>query len=238
MLSRAAEIAQTTLGAESQASATYIHNIAIIHYRKGEYGLSEELFSKSLRIAEALETPNPVLPLTLNYLGRVNEKLGDAGTAIRFYDRALAISAHWISQDPEDLLSRASQAASLVGRGDVHRGQGRQEKARNDYSAALSILESVELTESPSLLTRAQALIHLGRLDAAEPIMTELHARGWHHPEFLELSSQHGWGPAAGTSAGTGRWIGGPKDRDREIVQRSKPSDGSSSIGWKGGEDA
>ncbi len=47
--------------------------------------------------------------------------------------------------------------------------------------------ENVALTH-----THAKALLHLGRIDEAGPLTASLLARGWRHPDLLELCRRHG----------------------------------------------
>jgi hypothetical protein len=43
--------------------------------------------------------------------------------------------------------------------------------------------------------THAQALLHLGRVEEARPVVEKLLATGWRNPELIVLCRDHGFGP-------------------------------------------
>ncbi len=197
LLSRATDINREVFGAESRSVSTLLHNLAIIHLRQEEYDEAAELVKKSLDIMEAVDPRHPQLAMSLSILGTVSNRRGDPELAAASFQRSLSISEELIRRDSEDQLAILTKARSLTGLGEVHDQQGRHQQAANDYSAALSSVESFNSSVPELLLIRAQALTYLGRAEEARPIVDELHQRGWKNPDFLKLSREYGYGQEA-----------------------------------------
>ena len=57
----------------------------------------------------------------------------------------------------------------------------------------LKIAESSGATVVSDFAMHAEALLHLGEIDRARPIVERVFALGWHDPYFLDLCRTHGF---------------------------------------------
>ncbi|HVS64126.1 MAG TPA: protein kinase [Thermoanaerobaculia bacterium] len=83
---------------------------------------------------------------------------------------------------------RNELAYSHVAIGDLRLQLGHHEQALDDWSRAVELVEPIveRSPETQYLDTYAQALLKLGRLERARPVVEELLGRGWRDPVFLE----------------------------------------------------
>jgi tetratricopeptide (TPR) repeat protein len=90
--------------------------------------------------------------------------------------------------------ARNDWAWTLVLLGRARRDGGDAESAREAWTKAVEVSEPLagESAEQAHLDTRAQALIELGRLDEARPLVRRLLDGGWDDPTFLDLARKHG----------------------------------------------
>ena len=92
---------------------------------------------------------------------------------------------------PEQTVALAS---TLVGIGELYERLGEENKARDSWQAALASIESI--TGSSEIVERlalhATALLHLGRVEEARPMVDKLLSTGWKRQDLLALCRENG----------------------------------------------
>ena len=106
------------------------------------------------------------------------------------FERSLAIREKLHARDPESPLGRADLAATLVGLGNLYRRRGDADKAHEAWQRAVATIEPVTAdTEVVSFLRpHAMALLYLGRVAEARPLVDKLLRKGWRDPAFQSLT--------------------------------------------------
>ena len=132
---------------------------------------------------------HPELAQTLFNLGLSWSDLGDDTQARRYLERALAIYERTVEPDHPLLLKALSFLA------DQHRQHGRAAAARSLDQRVLDITGS-RLAADPENLSllgaRVRALLGLGRIEEARPLVASLRASGWTDSGFEMLCRKQG----------------------------------------------
>jgi tRNA A-37 threonylcarbamoyl transferase component Bud32 len=143
-----------------------------------------------LAVHEKIYGPDhPELAQTLFNLGLSWADLGDDRRARPYLERSLAIYERTLEPEHPLLLKALSAVA------DQHRQNGRAAKARPLDQRVLDITGSRLATDPenlPLLGARVRALLGLGRIDEARPIVASLRASGWTDSGFAMLCRKHG----------------------------------------------
>lgn len=95
---------------------------------------------------------------------------------------------------PQELLVRNVLADALLVRGEAFAARGQPEEASDAWEDALRTAESIQ-SRLPGVRetdTRARALLRLGRLDRATPLIERLAALGYRNREFEALCEEKG----------------------------------------------
>jgi tRNA A-37 threonylcarbamoyl transferase component Bud32 len=148
------------------------------------------LLEKVLALHEKIYGPDhPELAQTLFNLGLSWADLGDDRHARPYLERSLAIYERTLEPDHPLLLKALSAVA------DQHRQNGRAAEARPLDQRVLDVTGS-RLAADPENLSllgaRVRALLGLGRIDEARPIVASLRASGWTDSGFAMLCRKHG----------------------------------------------
>jgi tetratricopeptide (TPR) repeat protein len=148
------------------------------------------LLERVLASNEKIYGPDhPELAQTLFNLGLSWSDLGDDTQARRYLERALAIYERTVEPDHPLLLKALSFLA------DQHRQNGRAAAARSLDQRVLDITGSrlaADPENLPLLAARVRALLGLGRIDEARPLVASLKASGWTDSGFAMLCRKHG----------------------------------------------
>ncbi|HET9211742.1 MAG TPA: serine/threonine-protein kinase [Thermoanaerobaculia bacterium] len=148
------------------------------------------LLEKVLTSHEKVYGPDhPELAQTLFNLGLSWSDLGDDRHARPYLERSLAIYERTLEPDHPLLLKAISAVA------DQHRQHGRAAAARSLDQRVLDITGSglaADPENLPLLGARVRALLGLGRIDEARPLVASLRARGWTDSGFARLCRKHG----------------------------------------------
>ena len=177
-------------------------NLAFMHNKlgwvlesKGELAAAIEEFLRSLDIMQQLVRRDPsnmrwrrLLAVTHCRAARAMEAKGDLADARREYDAAIATIEPMERADREDVWNREWFSRALVGLGRVEERAGRPENARALWSRAVEAtrvnVRNYESAELRHLSTFAQALLHLGRLNEARPIVSHLQRKDFRDEDF------------------------------------------------------
>src|SRR5262249_30811745 len=95
--------------------AMVLHNLAMLHQARGEYGDALDRYEQSLRIAEELGDRAGIAG-SLHQLGILHQRRGEYGDALDRYEQSLRIA--------EELGDRAVIASSLHQLGKLHQARG------------------------------------------------------------------------------------------------------------------
>ncbi|HEX6099924.1 MAG TPA: protein kinase [Thermoanaerobaculia bacterium] len=95
---------------------------------------------------------------------------------------------------PQEMFVQNALAEALLVRGEALAARGEPEEASNAWEEALRTAESIRsrLPGVPETNTRARALLRLGRLDRATPLIERLAALGYRNREFEALCEEKG----------------------------------------------
>ena len=198
LLRRAVAICEKSMGTEHYFTAFSYQNLGSLHRARGDFARAETLFRQVLETRrKALGEDHPAVADTLKLLASVSAKTGRYNEAEALYERALAILEGFLARVPDSRLERWRRASILLGLGDLHRRRGELRQAEAAWEEAAVVMEPLlEGSEAMDfLLTRAEALLRLGRVEEARPAVERLWASGRRSGEFLALCRDHGLVP-------------------------------------------
>jgi serine/threonine-protein kinase len=123
-------------------------------------------------------------------LARAWSRTGRGAEAVTLADQALAVVRPAFESSPGDAETRRVLAETYVARGEVRDATGDAADARQSWERALATVDSLaRATRQTDLLAlQATALLDLGRVSEARPVVRELLARGYREPRFVALA--------------------------------------------------
>ncbi|MEM7354377.1 MAG: tetratricopeptide repeat protein, partial [Acidobacteriota bacterium] len=137
---------------------------------------------------------NQQLLETLTALSELLVQQGRNEEANTLYRQVIDTTRQATEGDPENCRTRTIRAAALMGLGDLFMATGQEQKAAQQWSQALDIMEtqvaSAWVVESRDIHCRT--LLRLGQIAEAKPIVEELLSIGWCCSDFLDRCRQHG----------------------------------------------
>lgn len=134
-------------------------------------------------------------------LGRVLQAKGDVVGTFAALEKSRAILAPLHQADPNHYRWLTLLALRHVRFARVSRQHGELDAAQQALAAADALTAEVTL-ESPLITqdARAQTLLELGRVEAAQPLVEHLLALGWQneltHRDFAQLAAPHALPPS------------------------------------------
>jgi serine/threonine-protein kinase len=183
---RALAINDEILGADHPDSTRSMTQLATLYTFQGRYRQAESLLGQCLTAVEGTQgTDSPALIPLLNQLARVATRQDRHQVALELLDRALEIStASHRGGSPDQLLAHAE---TLLDIGDVRQARAEAEAARHAWSEVLEITAG-PLDEGTCSVSwqrvHTTALLHLGRVLEARPLVAALKAAGYAHPDL------------------------------------------------------
>ena len=188
--------------AKSQFDLSLNHGrVAYILLERGDLEGAIRSYRTSLDINERLveqDSSNVAWQreLAVNHSGlgaafRYQGRLDEARDAM---EKSLSITRRLAARDPTNASMTNDLAWDLAQVGMIYAALGDDDAARRAWEeAAETIAPVAEATGVPYYLdTQVLALLNLGRVEEARPIVERLEAAGWDDPEFLELCRRHG----------------------------------------------
>jgi tetratricopeptide (TPR) repeat protein len=130
------------LGNQADRAAS-LHNIALLHYSKGDGQQALHYHERALRLKEQLEDPADVA-VSLNNIGAVYMAQGELKLALRYYERALALREQ--GGDPK------AHAATLHNMAIVYGQLGDAVRALTFYKQALILCQTVGAQDEIALI--------------------------------------------------------------------------------------
>ncbi len=160
-----------------------------------------ESFRQAATLHEELADQDPAnarwqreLAVSYSGLGSVLRRRGELEAASDNMEKSLGISRRLADRDPTNVSMRNDLAWDLIQLGMVREALAEPAAARAAWEEAVVIITPIaEATDVPYYRdTQVLALLNLGRVEEARPIVEKLLASGWDDAEFLELCRQHG----------------------------------------------
>ena len=177
------------------------------HYeRRGKLAEALSYYRRAQAISERLLRLEPSnvdwqLGLSADHtaIGGIRERQGDLTAALDAYRRALAVSRRLAETDPTHTEYRQWLAGDHQRVGSLLARLGETGPAAEAWERAAELLATwagrLEELDGETLQVDALALLSLGRVDEARPVVAALHGRGWFEdsadPELVELCRRH-----------------------------------------------
>jgi non-specific serine/threonine protein kinase/serine/threonine-protein kinase len=187
---RALAVAETAMGGGDYRVGVILHSFAGLHRAQGAYHRAEADLRRALDILQrSLQPQHSRVLAAVAGLADVVARLERYEEAKALYERALASRRELYARDTDSRLRRADLASSLVGLGRLQESRGEAEAARRSFREAADLMAPVAgASQAVELLhVYAAALLHLGRVEEARPVVEKLLATGWRDPDFLSL---------------------------------------------------
>jgi eukaryotic-like serine/threonine-protein kinase len=158
-------------------------------------GALEQLHAGDARIARWLATnPNdPYMAVEATLAGIAESRallaLGRVHDALASAERASAASEATLKSKSDDIEAHRAAADASVALGTALSRSGDARRAHDAWSHAVTLVDSLARAdpETELLAVQASALLDLGRLDEATPVVAELTRRGYRRPTFVRL---------------------------------------------------
>jgi tetratricopeptide (TPR) repeat protein len=179
--------------------AEVLRALAETGYYAGNLDLALQRAKDSVRVYESLAEEMPMLPDMHGNLGeahftlgRVLKAQGDTAAALKALEKARAILTALHKEDPNHSRFLTLLALDHLAIARISRQRGELSYAQDALAQAAALTDGVT-TESLFIAqdARAQALLELGRVQDARPIVEHLTALGWQkdltHQDFAKL---------------------------------------------------
>ncbi len=189
------EIYRSSVSDENNDVAYNLYQLADLYRDTARLDRAEPLYQRAVKIQQRALGPSHIhLAASISGLARLYAKQGKSEDARELYDRSLVVAKRAVAGRFQNLRAQAQLAVIHLGSGDLHHSLANEKRARQAWRQALAASEVV--TRSTDVVdfldTHCRALLRLGRIEEARPIVDRLLAIGWCAPEFLDLCRQHG----------------------------------------------
>lgn len=120
--------------------------------------------------------------------------LGHVSDAFAAANKVAAAANLAVEKAPNDIERRRAASDAYLTVGDALSRSGDSRGARDAWSQGLTLIDSTATAsrETESLALKATALLDLGRVNDAEPVVSELNRRGYRRPTFVRLVRNRG----------------------------------------------
>ncbi|MGD8867565.1 MAG: protein kinase [Gemmatimonadales bacterium] len=116
---------------------------------------------------------------------------GQPVSAARAADAAVTDLTNIVAEQPDDRLARQALAETLIDLGRIRQRLESDEEARADWVRALETVEAATGTQETRLrAARARALLYLGRVEDARPVIESLARGGYGKVDLIDLARQ------------------------------------------------
>jgi serine/threonine-protein kinase len=175
--------------------------IGYAHLEAGNPDAALPLFREAQAILEKLLEGDPsrvtwLARLAHNHqlIGGLHYAAGELSDAEASMVAAVGLQERVIAASGADPKPRNALSFARVQLGDVYARGGDRERARAEWARAVEIIAPVtaESDEQMYVDTEAQALLRLGRLEEARPLVEDLIARGWNAEDFRQAVRDSG----------------------------------------------
>jgi tetratricopeptide (TPR) repeat protein len=212
LFERALRVQEKTLGIGHPSVGVTLSGLAVLHAEQGRYDTAEPLFERALDILQRVHGPDDQrVAATVNGLAHLYIRQARYEEAKDLYEGRLDIAERWRYESTIGSEQRIALASTLVGLGEVYQKLGDTPNARASWIDAVALIQESDngsdIVESLDL--HATALLNLGRVDEARPMVEKLFATGWKRRGLLELCDLHGLPLEPQEAAQPGAWGGG-----------------------------
>jgi tetratricopeptide (TPR) repeat protein len=192
---RALDIQEETLGPAHPSLGLTLFGLAASYVEQNRYDEAEPLFESAADILqESHGAGHHRVATAHNGLAHLYTEQARYQEAQALYDERLAVAQSEHSDIPISAEQAAALASTLIGIGELQERTGETAKARASWQAAVASIE--ESTGSAEIVERldihAKALLHLGRVEEARPMVEKLLAMGWQKQDLLALCHENG----------------------------------------------
>jgi len=170
---------------------------------------SLQAYRRSLDINRELAARDPTnqdrqaeLGSAYSNVGELRRRLGNEPGALASFREALATLEPLVERNPDQAEWRYILAVAYLEMGTLRDSLGHHRAAEEEWARAVSVMEKVALQRGDLyyLDTYARALLLLGRVEQARPVVETLLAKQWRSPPFIELCQRHGIDTTAGAA--------------------------------------
>ncbi len=128
------------------------------------------------------------------YEALARNRLGREAEATTKARDSLALFAPLVEEDAGGWEARRYSSLALALLGEIEAARGRRADAEALWQSALEVIEPLAPGSTNLLVleARARALLHLGRLDEAAPLLTSLGERGYADADFVAFCRRNG----------------------------------------------
>jgi eukaryotic-like serine/threonine-protein kinase len=191
---RALEIDKKHRGPESTLVAQDLEVLSQLYAGAGKYAEAEAALRDALFIRRKVQgEDHPQVAISLGNLGDICLKRNNPTEAVKVISQSQGLLEKCLAKDPNNAQLQISMAWNSVCLGIAYKGLGNSVEARKSWEqAAATVKPMIQQSDDTSALdTYAQALIYLGRLDEARPVVNKLLEKNWRYPPFIDLCKKN-----------------------------------------------
>lgn len=192
---RALEIDKKHRGAESTLVAQDLEVLSQLYTSAGNFVEAETALRGAIAIRMKVQgEDHPQVAISLGNLGDICLKRNNPTEAVKSISQSQVLLGKCLDKDPKNAQLQMSMAWNSVCLGIAYKRLGQAAEAEKSWEqAAARVKPMIQQSDDTSALdTYAQALIYLGRLDEARPIVNKLLEKNWRYPPFIDLCKQSG----------------------------------------------
>ena len=188
------------LGPDHVNVGANLQNLGSVLLAQGKDREGMEVFEQCLVIQEKTHgSDHPYVANILSGMARVSLKASRYDEARKLCERGIGILEPLVVQQPSDARLANALSWEYIQLGRARQGLGQATKAHEAWVRSLKLIGSIAKEsigdDSPDtgiLDTYSQALLLLGRVEEARPVVEMLVRQGWDDEVFLDLCREHG----------------------------------------------
>jgi eukaryotic-like serine/threonine-protein kinase len=190
LLRRGMRIMEATVGADHRHFAQKLLQMASLDVRRNRLREAATAQERGLRILRRqLEPAHAEISTAARDLARIVASQGDTTRAANLLAEVVAGTEQRLRRQPENRVDLVLLASALLESGRIAAAAGDHGAASSRFARARELVEPFAKDSRVIDHARvyAEALVLLGRVDEARPIVERLLATGWRDPRFLSL---------------------------------------------------
>jgi tetratricopeptide (TPR) repeat protein len=192
---RSLDIDKKHRGVQSTLVAQDLEVLSQLYASTGKYADAETALREAISIRKKAQgEDHPQVAISLGNLGDVCLKRNNPTEAVKAISQSQGLLEKCLAKDPKNAQLQISMAWNSVCLGIAYEGLGNASEANKNWEqAAARVKPMIQQSDDTSALdTYAQALIYLGRLDEARPVVNKLLEKNWSYPPFIDLCKKRG----------------------------------------------
>jgi serine/threonine protein kinase/Tfp pilus assembly protein PilF len=195
LFERSLALCEKATGPDHPDVAITLLNLGNVQYARGNVEKAAPLLERAVAIfARSLGESTLSLVQARADLGRVRLAQGRRREAKALLEQSTATCRRLLVRDPASPRTRGVLASALVELGRLREREGDAPSARLCWEEALEAVAKIagEADAVSFRNARAKALLLLGRVDEARPVVAGLVAKGWNDPDLVALCRARG----------------------------------------------